>query len=190
MVMEIPLEATSSRKYTEKFCSTCKTMVDVVDFHKHSSTADKLQYVCKDCVSLNDKKRYKHYSMNAKNKGLCNSYGCKNSSFKNGRLCESHFFKNAAINRLGSSDFADDLMRLAEKQQYKCALTGDHLTPTDNMSLDHIKPASKFPELKEDISNVQWVTKWANAAKWNLSQEEFYEQCKKANQYKNQKSCT
>jgi hypothetical protein len=53
------------------------------------------------------------------------------------------------------------------------------------MSLDHIKPCSKFPELSKDINNVQWVTKWANAAKWDLTTEEFIAQCKQV--YENSK---
>ena len=58
-----------------------------------------------------------------------------------------------------------------------CAISGEDLIPGANMSLDHIKPTSVYPDLKNDINNVQWVTKWVNVAKWNLDMDDFVKRC-------------
>jgi hypothetical protein len=132
------------------------------------------------------------YTAASKKAGRCNAYGCKAKAVTDGRLCENHFFKNASVNRLGCYKHARALQALAERQNYTCPLTGDKLIPTVNMSLDHILPSSKYPDLKKDINNVQWVTKWANAAKWDLTTEEFIAKCKQVyenNKHKMQTSC-
>jgi len=183
--MELPLSRDDGTKDIEKFCSKCKTLVSIEYFHKQPNTHDGLSYKCKDCAKTYAKKRYKIYTAESKKTGRCNAYGCQKKAAVGGRLCENHFFKNASLNRLGCYKYAKTLQALAERQNYTCPLTGDKLVPTVNMSLDHIKPCSKFPELSKDINNVQWVTKWANAAKWDLTTEEFIAQCKQV--YENNK---
>ena len=172
------MEANILPQDSEKFCSKCRTLVPLDSYHKKQSK-DGLSYWCKDCVQVYDKERYKRHRKIAASSGLCNTYSCKTKAFMGGRLCSKHFYKNTSVNRLGHTGFARDLEALAEKQNYICNITGDKLIPTVNMSLDHIKPVSKHPEVKGDINNVQWVTKWANAAKWDLSIDELIKQCEK-----------
>ena len=82
-----------------------------------------------------------------------------------------------ATNTLKDKCCWEDLEALAKKQDYICPLTGDKLKAGVNMSLDHIKPVSRFPELKTKITNLQWITKWANNAKMNYDLEDFVANC-------------
>jgi len=82
-----------------------------------------------------------------------------------------------AIARMGSNQYGDALRDKAHDQKMICVVSGEDLVPGDNMSLDHIKPKSLYPELNSMICNVQWVTKWVNIAKWNLDMDAFVERC-------------
>ena len=42
-----------------------------------------------------------------------------------------------------------------------------------NASIDHIKPLSKYPELNNDINNLQWVDKKINNMKLDMEIDEF-----------------
>lgn len=75
-----------------------------------------------------------------------------------------------------SNSRAAQLMRLIESQEYKCALTGDPLTP-DEAELDHIVPIQSGGT--NEISNLQWVSRNANRAKGTMSQGKFIEMCVK-----------
>ncbi len=67
-----------------------------------------------------------------------------------------------------------DLRDILDIQMYKCALTGDKLTP-DNTCFDHIKPISKGgSSLKK---NLQAVTKKANLSKSNMTMKEYLHLC-------------
>jgi 5-methylcytosine-specific restriction endonuclease McrA len=79
----------------------------------------------------------------------------------------------------GHSDlyFAQQLLDKLEYQQYKCALTGEHLIPGVNASLDHIIPKSRGGAI-DKLENVQWVTTKVNYAKQNLLPEEFIKLCR------------
>lgn len=80
-----------------------------------------------------------------------------------------------ARDNLGSSKFAMDIKAILDHQEYRCPYTGDLLILGDNASLDHKLPQSRYPELKSDLNNVQWVTKGINIMKWNHTHEEFIE---------------
>ena len=75
--------------------------------------------------------------------------------------------------------FWQDIRAIAERQNYICPLTGDTLVAGVNMSLDHIKPTSKYPELLTDLKNLQWLSKWANWSKGALSVNMFIKNCTK-----------
>jgi 5-methylcytosine-specific restriction endonuclease McrA len=68
-----------------------------------------------------------------------------------------------------------DLYALLEKQNYRCALTGDVLSP-DDVAIDHIVPISSGGDFS--IENSQLVSKAANRAKHTLSQAAFITLCK------------
>lgn len=71
--------------------------------------------------------------------------------------------------------FAKELRKLIEKQGYKCALTGVHLTPR-TAELDHITPIKKGGS--NEIENLQWVSRQVNRAKGSMLQSEFIEMCR------------
>lgn len=72
---------------------------------------------------------------------------------------------------------ANDLMRLLRMQEYRCALTGDTLTPS-NCSLDHIEPFSRH-EGNHVLDNLQLVTDAVNRAKGTMNNREFIDMCLK-----------
>lgn len=69
---------------------------------------------------------------------------------------------------------AAKLRGLLVRQDFKCALSGRELTPS-NVQADHIIPVSKGGST--DMSNVQLLTSEVNAAKGAMSQDEFVAMC-------------
>jgi hypothetical protein len=69
-----------------------------------------------------------------------------------------------------------NLLRLIESQDYKCALTGEDLTP-QTASLDHKTPRSMGGE--NTIDNVWFVLDAVNKAKGTMSTEQFIDLCRK-----------
>lgn len=70
----------------------------------------------------------------------------------------------------------DDLRELLRRQEYRCALTGEQLTPT-NFALDHIIPLADGGNFTS--ANSQLVLKTVNRAKNTMSEQEFVEMCRK-----------
>ena len=173
------MEDVSLQEDIEKFCAKCKTLVPVENFHKDNGNRDGLKYACKDCVHIVDKKRYNERNKISEEKGVCRNYGCSGIPNEGSRICEVHFYYKISSNTLKSVAYWQDIRAIAERQDYICPLTGDTLVAGVNMSLDHIKPASKYPELLTDLKNLQWLTKWANWAKGNLDTSEFITNCTK-----------
>lgn len=77
------------------------------------------------------------------------------------------------------------LLRMAEQQGYRCAYTGDELTP-QTVSVDHIKPVSNGG--RHTAANLQLVRHDVNRAKGSMSHEDFVAMCVAvANQHKKRK---
>lgn len=68
-----------------------------------------------------------------------------------------------------------EIMRLLEKQEFRCAYTRATLTP-DNISADHFVPVSEGGS--HSIDNIRLVTREINRAKGTLSYAEFVKLCK------------
>jgi hypothetical protein len=66
------------------------------------------------------------------------------------------------------------LMALLESQQYRCALTGRRMQPSE-AALDHIVPRNASGQ--DVMSNVRWVCKMANEAKGKIPNDEFITLC-------------
>lgn len=97
-----------------------------------------------------------------------------------GVLCLRCWFKKIASDSLGArgnanNPTADALQLLWEKQSGKCALTGATLIPASNASIDHVLPKARGGD--DSISNLQWVTFYANVAKRDLTHSEFVALC-------------
>ena len=71
---------------------------------------------------------------------------------------------------------ANQLMSLLQFQQFRCALTGDKLTP-GIARCDHVVPVSEGGS--NHIENLQWVTEDINRAKGVMSQDQFIQMCVK-----------
>ena len=69
---------------------------------------------------------------------------------------------------------AKELMRLAKSQQFKCALSGDEISPK-NASLDHKIPRKNGGS--DHVDNLQWLSSEVNRMKGSMDQHEFIELC-------------
>lgn len=68
-----------------------------------------------------------------------------------------------------------EVLRLLEVQEFKCALTGRELTP-ETATLDHVIPIQNGGEHK--ITNAQILHKDVNRAKNTMTNEEFVAMCR------------
>lgn len=95
------------------------------------------------------------------------------------KSCERHWFANVAGDhfRKYSMKYGEELKAIMERQNYKCPYTGKDIGP-GFAHLDHILPKSRFPELNDDLNNLQWVAPEVNLSKANLTHEEFVAMCK------------
>ena len=81
-----------------------------------------------------------------------------------------------AVDREDSQVTREALMELLVRQEYRCALTGDELTP-ENCSADHIISVASGGS--SGMSNVQLVTEQVNQSKGVMSQAEFVSLCRR-----------
>lgn len=75
---------------------------------------------------------------------------------------------------------ASELMRLLKFQEYRCALSGEKLTP-NTAELDHKIPKSNGGE--DTIENLQWLDRNVNKMKGRLTTEEFVAICRRVVQW-------
>ena len=162
---------------SEKFCGTCKSVKFTEEFNARSDSSDGKSYKCRDCTKLYNKVRYAEQRDHSIMHGLCAALGCDSIVYFSSNYCEDHYYKKVSVARMGSNQYGDALRDKAHDQKMICVVSGEDLIPGDNMSLDHIKPKSLYPELNSMIGNVQWVTKWVNIAKWDLGMDEFVQRC-------------
>ena len=173
------VESIEDANKDKKFCGKCKKLIPIADFHKASRTSDGLRTTCRHCLKVYHSKRYKKQKKIAEATGTCLSMGCYKKTEKGATFCTDHFFIMSARRTLKDVSLAESIKKIAEKQNYICPLTGDTLKAGVNMSLDHIKPISKYPHLIKKISNLQWLSKWANWSKGALSVNMFIKNCTK-----------
>lgn len=89
--------------------------------------------------------------------------------------CGICFLKQVARRHLGSLSRWPELQQKLISQNSRCPYTGALLELGRNASVDHIFPTSKYPELRTEISNIEWVCMAANAAKGDMTKETFLE---------------
>lgn len=159
--MPITKEQRIERK-NKKLCIECNNLADAGSVR------------CKKCNKRRRICDYKNYHK-WKKEGKCTWCGGKILVGK--LLCGKHYLMRVSLDRLESGKFWKELKLLLEKQDYKCALTGDIISFEDNIELDHIISTSRGG--KKELSNVRWVTKEANRLKQNLTDQELKELCKK-----------
>jgi hypothetical protein len=92
-------------------------------------------------------------------------------------LCEPCYYCFIACfiarKRLGSTKHTAILREKFLAQGGRCAYSGDALTLGLNATLDHILPVSRYPDLRCDPTNVEWVADWVNLMKWDATPDEF-----------------
>lgn len=127
--------------------------------------------ICKEC----DKARVSAARIKAGNEGHC--YSCmKNIPFEGNSKCEVCYLKDKARDAGLRTEDWEAIKAMFGEQKGLCPLTGLPIT-LGNAELDHIKPKIDFPELANDLSNLQWVLPAANRGKWMGSVEEFWIMC-------------
>jgi len=75
---------------------------------------------------------------------------------------------------------ASELLLLIKTQEYRCALTGEVLTP-DTAELDHKKPKVKGGQ--DTVDNLQWVERHVNRMKGKMTNEDFIAVCRRVVQW-------
>jgi len=114
------------------------------------------------------------------NGGLCTScasekyMNCFNDKFDiHTKVCQTCYLKLLSARYFNTVDKWNELLDLLVKQNYKCPYTGDILVLAINDSIDHILPQDKYPDRKQDINNMQWITRPMNNMKHKLLEHEF-----------------
>jgi hypothetical protein len=143
--------------------------------HCSVNPAQKFKSCCERC-SKKQAVRRKTYRIEQTQKGFCAS--CLKTPYlvntvKSFPLCETCYFKQKARRNLGNGLFWQQIKAKLEQQNYLCPYTGEKLILGVNDSLDHIKPINHFPELKNDIENIEWTTRAINEMKRDRTPEQF-----------------
>ena len=129
---------------------------------------------CSVCNKRRAEKNKENYNK-WKQDGKCCQ--CGKEIIKGKNYCEKHYLMKISHTRLGTQSYWKELKLLLEKQNFKCALTGDKISFEMNIELDHKLP--KYRGGLNDLSNVQWVTKEANWFKRALTENELLILCEK-----------
>ncbi len=150
-----------ARVFSGEYCSRC------------AGTRDSKHKACTKC-----RVEMRALSTNLRNskrdRGLCVQCGAIKDA-PDGIYCTKCILCIAARRWLGESKKWSDLKALLEKQNYRCAYTGDILVLGGNASVDHIVPRSRGGE--NIIDNLQWVTWQVNRCKTDMTHDEFVNMC-------------
>lgn len=114
-------------------------------------------------------------SANRKAAGHCVT--CGNPDGGRASKCDRCWFRGVARQTLGSTAQGDAIRAIFLGQNGRCVYTGEVLVPGVNASLDHKIPKSLGGS--NDVGNLQWVTKEVNTAKWDRTEDQFLELCRK-----------
>lgn len=155
------------KRFNNNLCTYCGKDVPDKDFRCCRSCLDK-------CEKLVETIRTELIA-----KGICTC--CRKNKYLNSmegrsskyRFCLECYMKHCSTTYMGSSKHYKELLNKLEQQNYICPYSGETIIVGDNSSIDHILPGSRFPELKKDIKNLQWVSFLVNKMKFNQTEEEF-----------------
>ena len=145
-------------------CSKCRQVKDIEQFLIRSDTGER-RGVCHTCRKVYQSK------------------WDKNNAEKTKERRRKKFFRYMSVHIFKSSEYEQALRDLAEQGKYVCPYTGAPLIPGDGMHLDHIKSKALHPELSKNLSNLMWISEWANWAKGMLSPQEFVDKCQSVVKY-------
>lgn len=126
---------------------------------------------CSDCRFHRNNQNRKTRHERRTTKKLC--VVCGKKPFEVKTSCTICYLKKIARGALKNSNLAPLLLEKLEKQNYRCPYTDSVLVLGENAVLDHKFPRSRFPNLQNDIENVEWIRQDVNMFKYNLTPEEF-----------------
>lgn len=126
---------------------------------------------CQNCKNQN-KEYARRVFKERQEKGLC--YECDLPPLSNRMNCEEHTIKNIASSNCGSRDKWIIIQELLIQQNNKCKYCKDNIQLANNAELDHIKSKLRFPELKGEPTNWQWLCTICNRAKNDMTEDEFF----------------
>jgi hypothetical protein len=124
-----------------------------------------------------NKARLRALAKDRKENGLC-TYCGEPRMPNSGAFCEKHWFYTTGYARLHDPKAGPVLRQKLIDQNYTDPYTGEQLVPGINCCLDHILPASRFPELAGDVNNTEWVSANTNVLKHDLTRDEFIQLCR------------
>ncbi len=165
-----------------QMCAACKAKA------KASQQKMKFERRCRDCgeplcdndpgrcVSCRAKHKVYHAARRAKLKEEGRCVRCSSEAvIAPGKqsLCEICFFKATALRNLGSGNFWKLLAESWRRQQGVCPYTRLLIRLGVDASLDHAFPVSRFPEMRCDPGNLQWVHYRVNEMKKDWTHDEF-----------------
>ena len=87
--------------------------------------------------------------------------------------CEKHWFAQVVYRYGFKLTEWRKAKELIERQNYTCPYSRRKLVIGVNASLDHKSPRSKFPNLRNDWNNVEWIDLYINNIKQTLTKKEF-----------------
>lgn len=165
----------AEKRYKKKLT---KKKMEVKQCRHCSNDAMELRVLCSNCATKL-KERQSDRVAKIREQGVCRL--CKDpevleSAKRNNSqyyLCETCYLKKASYKSTGSRANWEALRERLDLQGWRCAYTGVPIVLGENDSIDHIKPISRFPELRYDVSNLEWVLLGINIMKRNMLEEEF-----------------
>lgn len=177
---------TPHKKHYEKYKREHKCQDCGIEIDGRKVTCDKCQ--SKQQIARN-KLRYSRIENRLCTKcgssNICNPYKVqtlRNPDKQNKEvMCLKCYLKKTSLRFLGISNRWQELLDLFNKQEGKCAYTGELLEIGKTASVDHIVPCmgGNNKERITTIENLQWVSLKINYMKRELSEEEFLDLCQK-----------
>ncbi len=126
--------------------------------------------LCSECktvqIEKNKTRRHKYLKMNK-------CVQCGRETVPNNNFCTKHYFQNVSWSAFGTTKYWVDIQKKWDQQKGRCAYTDEILILGVNASLDHILPRSKYPEVKDSIDNIQWISTKMNIIKNDMTESEM-----------------
>jgi hypothetical protein len=109
--------------------------------------------------------------LDAASNGLC--YYCyKSPKMEHHKTCETCYLKRVSLRHFGTMRFGEELKKMFQSQNGKCALSGLPIVIGQNADLDHITP--KLQGGRDELNNVQWVLDIVNNFKSGMLEKDFF----------------
>jgi len=95
------------------------------------------------------------------------------------QLCDACYCRKVSKFNLGTGKHWRVLRDKFHAQEARCPYTGDVLVLGLNATVDHILPISRYPDRRNDPTNVEWVVNWVNLMKGDATPDEFVDRMRR-----------